>query len=143
MCCTRLPENTPQAFQICQIGIRIGICHTIIASSFYGPFSGATRVIEPVPEESFWTLWCKGRLTDADTPTSRLGVTPSGLTSGIPFGTIDMGQKGGGCCAPFRGERGAESSSNTMSPGLYLRTKWHLDPSNRLATIHQRYTEEG
>jgi len=36
---------------------------------------------EPVPEESFWTLWCKGRLTEADTPTIRLGTTPSGLTS--------------------------------------------------------------
>jgi len=32
----------------------------------------------PVPEENFWTLWCKGRLTEADTP---LGATPSGLTS--------------------------------------------------------------
>jgi len=36
---------------------------------------------EPVPEENFWTLWCKGRLTEADTPTIRLGVTLSGLTS--------------------------------------------------------------
>jgi len=36
---------------------------------------------EPVPEENFWTLWCKGGLTEADTPTIRLGVTPSGLTS--------------------------------------------------------------
>ena len=36
---------------------------------------------EPVPEENFWTLWCKGRLTKADTPTIRLGTTPSGLTS--------------------------------------------------------------
>ena len=26
-----------------------------------------------------WTLWCKGRLTEADTPTIRLGATPSGL----------------------------------------------------------------
>jgi len=34
-----------------------------------------------VPEENFWTLWCKGRLTQADTPTIRLGATPSGLTS--------------------------------------------------------------
>jgi len=33
---------------------------------------------EPVPEENFWTLWCKGRLTEADTPTV---ATPSGLTS--------------------------------------------------------------
>ena len=23
----------------------------------------------------------------------------------------------------------------------YLRTKWHLDPSNRLATIHHRYRQ--
>ena len=22
---------------------------------------------EPVPEDNFWTLWCKGRLTEADT----------------------------------------------------------------------------
>ena len=36
---------------------------------------------EPVPEENFWTLRCKGRFTEADTPTIRLGATPSGLTS--------------------------------------------------------------
>jgi len=36
---------------------------------------------ELVPEENFWTLWCKGRLTQADTLTIRLGATPSGLTS--------------------------------------------------------------
>jgi len=34
-----------------------------------------------VPEENFWTLWCKRRLTEADTPTIWLGDTPSGLTS--------------------------------------------------------------
>jgi len=36
---------------------------------------------EPVPEENFWTLWCEGRLTEADTLTLWLGATPSGLTS--------------------------------------------------------------
>ena len=36
---------------------------------------------EPVREENFWTLWCKGRLTEINTPTIRLGATPSGLTS--------------------------------------------------------------
>jgi len=36
---------------------------------------------EPVREENFWTLWCKGRLTEADTPTIRMGATPSGLSS--------------------------------------------------------------
>jgi len=34
-----------------------------------------------MPEENFWTLWCKGRLTEADTPTIWLGATPSGLIS--------------------------------------------------------------
>ena len=36
---------------------------------------------ELVLEENFWTLSCKGRLTEADTPTIRLGATPSGLIS--------------------------------------------------------------
>jgi len=36
---------------------------------------------EPVPEGNFWTLWCKGRLTEADTLIIRFGTTPSGLTS--------------------------------------------------------------
>jgi len=36
---------------------------------------------ELMPEKNFWTLWCKGRLTEADTQTIQLGATPSGLTS--------------------------------------------------------------
>jgi len=52
---------------------------------FYGPFF-RDHPGEPVPEENFWTLWCKGRLTEADTPTIRLGATPSGLT--VPTSTI-------------------------------------------------------
>jgi len=36
---------------------------------------------EPVPEDNFWTLWFKGRLTEADTPTIRLVATPSKLSS--------------------------------------------------------------
>jgi len=50
---------------------------------------------EPVPEETFWTLWCKGRLTEADTLTIQLGASPSGLTSAqlhhrpIPFYRLD------------------------------------------------------
>ena len=34
-----------------------------------------------MPEENFWTLWCKERLTEADTLTIRLGATPSRLSS--------------------------------------------------------------
>jgi len=49
---------------------------------------------EPVPEENFWTLWCKGRLTEAETLTIQLGATPSELTSAHvhhhPFSTGRM-----------------------------------------------------
>jgi len=29
---------------------------------------------EPVPEENFWTLWCKGRLTEAEHPAGRHSI---------------------------------------------------------------------
>jgi len=47
---------------------------------FYGLFF-RDHAGKPMPEENFWTLWCKGRLTEADTLTIRLGTTPSGLAS--------------------------------------------------------------
>jgi len=49
---------------------------TIVLRPFFRDHLG-----EPVPEENFWTLWRKRRLTEADTLTIRLGATPSGLTS--------------------------------------------------------------
>ena len=54
------------------------VVHTAptILRSFFRDHPG-----EPVAEENFWTLWRKGRLTEADTLTIRLGATPSGLTS--------------------------------------------------------------
>jgi len=48
--------------------------------TFYSPFSGTTRVSR-CQKENFWTLWRKGRLTEAATLTVRLGATPSRLTS--------------------------------------------------------------
>jgi len=36
--------------------------HTRVLRPFFRDHPG-----EPVPEENFWTLWCKGRLTEADT----------------------------------------------------------------------------
>ena len=47
---------------------------------FYGPSSVTIRVSR-CQNRNFWTLRCKGRLTEANTPTIRLGATPSGLTS--------------------------------------------------------------
>ena len=54
--------------------------HTKQQQPFYGPFF-RDHLGEPVPDENFWTLWCKGTLTEADTLTIQLGATPSGLTS--------------------------------------------------------------
>jgi len=47
--------------------------------------------------------------------------------------TLDMGLKVGAAVPPFYG--GAKSPSNNDAwAEAYLRTKWHLDPSSRLAT---------
>jgi len=46
---------------------------TTTPQPFYGPFTGTTRV-RRCQKRNFW-------LTEADTPTIRLGATPSGLTS--------------------------------------------------------------
>jgi len=53
--------------------------------------------------------------------------------------TIGMARKVGGCCAPFHGESWIPSNTMSAWAEAYLHTKWHPDPSNRLATIHQRY----
>jgi len=49
---------------------------TTVLRPFFREYPG-----EPAPEENFWNLWCKGRLTEADTLTIRVGATPSRLTS--------------------------------------------------------------
>ena len=47
----------------------------------------------------------------------------------------------GSCCAPLLrgGELGPYLTQCDLGRGPYLRTKCHLDPSNCLATTHQRY----
>ena len=50
--------------------------HTTVLRPFYRDHPG-----ELVAEENFWTLCCKGRLTEADTLTIQMGATPSGLSS--------------------------------------------------------------
>jgi len=46
-----------------------------------------------------------------------------------------------GCSAPFRDECWVPISHNVAWAEAYLRTKWQLDPSDRLATIHQRHRQ--
>ena len=53
-----------------------------------------------MPEENFWTLWCKGKLTEADTPTIRLGATQSGLTCAHLHHSSIFLQAGCPSCSP-------------------------------------------
>jgi len=66
---------------------------------------------EPVPEENFWTLWCKGRLTEADTPTIRLGTTPSGLTSAHLHHPQYFSQAGCPSCHPTNSIKALKATS--------------------------------
>jgi len=69
----------PSVLWPCWLGIRKSIhtcVHTTVLRPFFRDHPG-----EPVPEENFWTLWCNGRLTEADTLTIRLCATLSGLIS--------------------------------------------------------------
>jgi len=52
---------------------------------------------------------------------------------GDRLATIDMGQRGGGCCAPFVGSL-VPIEHNVTWAEVYLPTKWHLDQSSRFAT---------
>jgi len=84
----------------------------------------------------YWTFSAV-RLRDS----SSQQVLSSGW-DGRQFGHNRHGPKSGGCCAPFW-EGG--SPSNTVSPGprpTSIPSGWHLDQSNRLATIHQRYRQD-
>jgi len=80
---------------------------------------------EPVPEENFWTLWCKGRLTEADTPTIRMGATPSGLSSAhlhhFPFFTGQMP-----FLSPNQQCQSTEGNSTTITTTLFICRKYRL-----------------
>jgi len=57
------------------------------------------------------------------------------------FGHRRGPKSGGGLLCPFLGELGPHLTQCGLGWGLYLRTKWHSNISNGLATIHQRYTD--
>ena len=75
-CCEREPFTISGIITFCLVTIYTYHTTTTVLRPFFQDHSS-----EPVPEENFWTLWCKGRLTEADTPTIWLGATLSGLTS--------------------------------------------------------------
>jgi len=60
---------------------------------------------------------------------------------GKHLATTDMGRKVGAAVLLFVG--GAVSPSNHVAwAEAYRCTKWHVDSSNHLATIHQRYRQD-
>jgi len=66
----------------------------------------------------------------------------SNCWGGRPFGNRHGPKSGRGvlCLFPW-GELRPHLTQCRLSRGLYLGTKWHLDPPNRLAKIHQRYRQ--
>jgi len=75
-------STSHRAVTFCSWGVKAGIINstTTTITTVLWPFF-RDHPDEPVPKENFWTLWYKGRLTEADTPTIQLGATPSRLTS--------------------------------------------------------------
>jgi len=57
-----------------------------------------------------------------------------------PMATTDMGRKLGVCAAFGEGELGLHLTQCVRAEA-YLHAKFHLDPSNRLATVRQRYRQ--
>ena len=53
-----------------------------------------------------------------------------------------MGGKLGGGCTPFGKELGPHLTQCGRWAEAYLHAKFHLDRSNRLATIHQRHRQD-
>ena len=59
----------------------------------------------------------------------------------LKLATIDEGRKVWGCCIPFPWGGAGSPSNSVACAEAYLHSKWHLDPSSYLATIHQRYRQ--
>ena len=55
-----------------------------------------------------------------------------------PFGHNRYGPKIGGCAPLGEGDLGPHLAQSGQAEA-YLRAKFHVDPSNRLVTVHQRY----
>jgi len=59
-----------------------------------------------------------------------------------PFGRNGYGPKLGGCAPLGEGELGPHLTQCGQGRGLPACPVFHLDPSNRLATVHERYRQD-
>ena len=86
-----------------------------------------------------------GRRAGFPSNTMSLGSRPIFLPSGILIHRAIWPQQIWpkiGSCAPFGEWDLVPILHNVARAETYLRAKFHLDPSNRLATIHQHYRQE-
>jgi len=127
---------------------KLSTCRTVTMYSKF-PFSDNTTTTttilrplsrdhpgEPVPEENFWTWRCKGRPTEADTKTIRLGATPSGLTSAhLHHPPLFLQARSPSCC-PTNSVKALNSTIAHYMPIIALITHgWSNFTTARLASI--------
>ena len=91
-----ISEMKCQGWRVIRTQWRTTPHHIRFKALFLGPpgWAGARR------EKNLWALWCKGRLTEADTLTIWLGATPSGLTSAHLHHSPSFLQAGCPSCNP-------------------------------------------
>ena len=106
------------------------VYHTTHTTTVLRPFF-RDQPGELVPEENFWTLWCKGRLTEADTPSIWLGATPSGLTSAHLHHPPIFLQAGYSSCHPTNSVKALKASSSAV----YLSIKSRQGPSGLMSAM--------
>jgi len=71
-------------------------------------------------QQNFWTLLCKGRLTEADKPTIQLGATPSGLNSAHLHHPPYFLQAGCPTCHPTNSVKALKASSKNQQSAVKM-----------------------
>ena len=88
-------------------------------------------------------VWAGGAGSPSNTKSP--GPRPSSIPSDIlimqPFGRNRCVLKIGGLC-PFEGGGASPHLTQCARAEAYLPAKFHLDPSNRLATVHERHRQD-
>jgi len=99
-----------------------------------------------VPEENFWTSWRKGRLTEADTLTIRLGATLSGPTSAHLHHPPIFLQAGCPSCRPTNSVKALKATTSHLTRNRsFWRTSsepisWLVTEETKANTIKQTFT---
>jgi len=67
---------------------------------------------------------------------------PSGILIHAAIWPQQIWAENWGLCPFGGGELGSHLTQCGQGRGLYLNAKFHLDPSKRLATVHQRHRQD-